>query len=90
MLRRPDFASEPGRFRRSRRRVLLVLALVTLGLLASARLSPLGVLLGALAGCLIILFGVATGWIVTHILKIPRDGRGVHEHTTSVPDEPID
>lgn len=90
MLRRPDFESGPGRFRRSRQRVLLVLAVILIGLLASVRLSPLGALVGALAGSLIILFGVAMGWVVTHILKIPRDGRGVHERTSRAPDEPLD
>jgi hypothetical protein len=70
--------------------VLFVVALIALGLLASARLSPIGVLIGALAGSLIILFGVATGWVVTHIFKIPRDGRGVHERAASAPDEPLD
>jgi hypothetical protein len=63
---------------------------MALGLIASTRLSPIGVLIGALAGSLIILFGIATGWVVTHILKIPRDGRGVHERATHVVDEPRD
>ena len=88
MLRRPDIESDPGRFR-SRRRVLLVVVVIALALIASARLSPLGVLIGALAGSIIILFGVATGWVVTHILKIPRDGRGVHERT-GTPEETIE
>lgn len=89
MLRRPDSESQPDRFRRSRRRVLLIVAVMSIGLLVAARLSPLGVLFGALAGGLIIVFGMATGWFVTHILKIPRDGRGVHQRS-GVPDEPID
>ena len=90
MLRRPDFETGPDRFKHSRRRMLFVVAVMALVLVASARLSPLGVLVGTLAGSLIILFGVATGWVVTYILKIPRDGRGVHERAASAPDEPLD
>ena len=90
MLRCPDSDFETGRLRRSRRRVLLVVTVIALGLLASAGLSPIGVLMGALAGCLIVLFGLSTGWVVTHILKIPRDGRGVHERHTDPADEPIE
>ena len=79
MLRRPDSEIGPRRFRPARRRVLQVIMLIALGMLASAQLSPIGVLIGLLAGSVIIVFGLATGWVVTYILKIPRDGRGVHE-----------
>ena len=79
MLRRPDFDPTPPESSPRKLRALIVAATLVLFVLAASWLSPLGALYGTAASILTILFGLFVGWFVTYVIRLPRDGRGVHE-----------
>ena len=87
MLRRPDFDPPPQEDSPYNLRALLVAATLLPVVLAASWLSPLGALFGLLASIVTILFGLFVGWFVTYVIKLPRDGRGVHERSMPEDDE---
>ncbi len=79
MLQRPDFKPSPEENRSHGWRIFLVIVALSNGLLATFWLSPLGTLYGLFASLLAIALGLFVGWFLTYVVRLPRDGRGIHE-----------
>ncbi len=71
-------------------RVLLIGLLVLAPALALGIVSPAGMWLGLLGAAFAFLLGVLVGMWLTHGVKLPRDGRGLHERHVPGPPPEID